>query len=77
MYNDLRWHTDPILIRDELLSMLLAARDTVCYFAYHSGQILILLDPDSVRFDIHNIFHGHHSSCRGPASRRSSRALWA
>jgi hypothetical protein len=68
---------DLILIRDQLLSMLLAARDTVGLL-----QDACLAGPDktssdSLRIDVHNIYHGHSTPRRAKTSQGSIGTLWA
>ena len=55
---------DPVLIRDELLSMLLASRDTVSVSlkGRHHSFIDIHL-TDRLRTDIYYLFHGHSPRC--------------
>ena len=61
---------DPVLIRDQLLSMLLASRDTVSVFFfsfkadhYSFTSNLITILTDCLRIDIYHILHGHSSRC--------------
>ena len=68
---------DPVLIRDQLLSMLLASRDTVSVSLkkrHHSFSIDMRL-TDRLRPDIYHLLHGHSSRCHTKVACRSSPTL--
>jgi hypothetical protein len=66
------------MIRDQLLNVLLAARDTVCAPSHISAHFLMrqFRLTDRVPFNLRDIFYGVIPEHRGQDAARGTRRVW-